>query len=41
VQAHAADDGQGNTVIAYGAGDTITLQHVTLGSLHATDFLFV
>ena len=32
---------QGNTVITYGAGDTITLQHVTLGSLHATDFLIV
>jgi VCBS repeat-containing protein len=41
VQAHAANDGQGNTVITYDANNTITLQHVALASLHATDFLFV
>jgi hypothetical protein len=41
VQAHAANDGQGNTVITYDENNTIALQHVALASLHATDFLFV
>jgi large repetitive protein len=41
VQAHAASDGHGNTVIAYDANDTITMQGVALSSLHANDFFFV
>src|SRR4051794_18839738 len=41
VQAHAASDGHGNTVIAYDANDTITLPGVALLSLHANDFFFV
>jgi hypothetical protein len=40
VQAHAANDGQGNTVITYDVNNTITLQHVALANLHGTDFLF-
>src|SRR5262245_36830899 len=41
VQAHAASDGHGNTVITYDANDAITLQGVALSSLHAHDFFFV
>lgn len=41
LQAHAANDGLGNTVITYDAGNTITLQDVALSSLRASDFLFV
>jgi VCBS repeat-containing protein len=41
VQAHAASDGHGNTVIAYDANDAITLQAVALSSLHPSDFFFV
>jgi VCBS repeat-containing protein len=41
VQAHAASDGHGNTVITYDASNTITLQDVALSSLHASDFFFV
>jgi VCBS repeat-containing protein len=42
VQAHAASDGHGNTVITYDANDTITLQGVAaFSSLHANDFFFV
>jgi VCBS repeat-containing protein len=41
VQAHAASDGHGNTVIAYDANDAITLQAVALSSLHPSNFFFV
>lgn len=41
VQAHAASDGQGNTVITYDANDTITLTGVAPSQLHASDFFFV
>ena len=39
VQAHAADDGHGNTVITHDASDTITLQGVALSD--ASNFFFV
>ncbi|MEK9282795.1 Ig-like domain-containing protein [Bradyrhizobium sp. ISRA442] len=41
VQAHATNDGHGNTVITYDANDTITLTGVALSNLHSTDFFFV
>jgi probable HAF family extracellular repeat protein/VCBS repeat-containing protein len=41
VQAHAANDGHGNTVITYDANDTITLTGVTPSQLHGSDFFFV
>jgi len=41
VLAAAHDDGHGNTVIALGAADTITLQHVLKAQLSASDFHFV
>ena len=40
VQAHAANDGYGNTVITYDANDTITLQGVRVAQLHSSDFQF-
>ncbi|MBR0717279.1 VCBS domain-containing protein [Bradyrhizobium liaoningense] len=39
VQAHAVQMGV-NTVISFGAGDGLTLQNVSLGSLVASDFVF-
>jgi Ca2+-binding RTX toxin-like protein len=41
VQAHTASNGHGNTVITHDANNAITLQDVTLSSLHASDFFFV
>jgi hypothetical protein len=43
VIAHAANDGQGNTVITATAVDTLTIEHVTVEALqqHLNDFLIV
>ncbi|MGL3107984.1 hypothetical protein [Bradyrhizobium sp. BR 1432] len=41
VQAHATNDGHGNTVITYDANDTITLPGIAPSQLHANDFFFV
>ncbi len=40
VQAHTADDANGNAVITLGDGQTIALHGVDAGSLTATDFVF-
>jgi Ca2+-binding RTX toxin-like protein len=40
IQSHAAQVGS-NTVITFDAGNTITLNAVTLATLNANDFLFV
>jgi Ca2+-binding RTX toxin-like protein len=41
VQAHAANDGNGNVVITYDANNTVTLEDITLAQLRAGDFVFV
>ena len=40
VLAAASDDGFGNTVIDFGGGDQITLQGVSVATLHQDDFAF-
>jgi Ca2+-binding RTX toxin-like protein len=41
LQAHAVNDGSGNTVITYDAANTITLLGVTVAELNANDFSFI
>jgi hypothetical protein len=36
---HATQDKSGNTIIADGHGDTLTLNHATMASLHPNDFM--
>ena len=40
IQANIADDGHGDAVITIGAGETITLQSISVASLTASDFVF-
>ena len=40
IQANIADDGHGDAVITIGAGETITLQGISVASLTASDFVF-
>jgi hypothetical protein len=40
VMAHAHQDGR-DTVIDFGNGDSLTLQHVRMASLHAENFTFL
>lgn len=41
LESHLSSDGHGGTIITADADDTITLQHVSMAHLHASDFLFV